>query len=240
MHVPDYKLLSTCLGLLLAGTACDPEATPDGSDDRKHGVGPAEGPDEPDESTTGPEAEPPGEPGEPLEGCTRTRGYWQTHHAEGVASRQPWPISEQTELCGSTWIDLLWTPPGGDPWAILAAQWIAASLNVESGAEPSAEVSTALAEGGAILASCEVSDAALTLALADLLDRFNNGLEGEEHCDDAGGTGGDDDGGDGDTGDSAGESDGGAGTDSAGTGGECVPDPDGVIPCDGTVFPGVG
>lgn len=162
----------------------------------------------------------------PLDGCTRTRGYWQTHHQEGIAQEQPWPIPETTELCGIPWVEILWTPASGDPWTILAAQWIAASLNVESGAQAPAEVATALEDGRAILESCGEGDAAESLELADLLDRFNNGLEGVPHCDDVPDTG------------TSGEVDS-TGGEADSTGGDgCVTDPEGVTWCDsGPIVP---
>jgi hypothetical protein len=122
------------------------------------------------------------------EGCTRTIGYWRNHSAEATNPSQQiaWPISENTTICSTTWLDLLNTAPrGGNAFIILARQWIAAQLNVAAGADASAAIDDAIAEAGDLLAGCSISadmrDEALELAT--LLDDFNNGLEGVESCD---------------------------------------------------------
>lgn len=176
--------------------------------------------------------------------CTHTRGYWQTHHSEGVAQVVPWPLPEDAVLCGSTWIDILWTPPSGSSWGILAAQWIAASLNVASGADAPPAVVDALARGEAVLESCEVEDTADAMAMADLLDRYNNGLEGVAHCDDVPDedTDGEDSGDSGDTegSTSAGDTSGGDTTGGDGDTGDCVYTLEGGSNCGETVFPPIG
>lgn len=134
----------------------------------------------------------PGTTGDP--GCTLTQGYWKNHsaNAKNPAQQSPWPVSEATELCGQTWLEVLATPPKGDAWYILAHQWIAASLNVASGAAPPPEVADALAEAELFLQDCAISKAEHAVALADaqLLDAFNNGEIGPGHCEDGPGDGG--------------------------------------------------
>jgi hypothetical protein len=119
-------------------------------------------------------------------GCTRTQGFWKTHniYARNPSQLIPWPISEDTMLCGSTWLEWLRTQPRGDAWIILVHQWIAAQLNVASGADAPDAIDDAIADAGTLLASCSISadlrdDA---LALSELLDSFNNGNEGVDHC----------------------------------------------------------
>lgn len=131
------------------------------------------------------------------DGCTLTQGYWKNHseYGKNPSQREPWPVDEDTALCGSTWFEILLKAPKGDAWVILAHQWIAASLNVAAGAEAPPDVAAALAEAGGYLADCSVSaderDAAL--AASELLDAFNNGEVGPGHCGDGGGeTGGGD------------------------------------------------
>src|SRR5690242_8521526 len=60
--------------------------------------------------------------------CTLTPGYWKNHskYATNSSQMRPWPISEDTLLCGMRWYDILWTPPEGEAWFILAHHWIAA------------------------------------------------------------------------------------------------------------------
>ena len=121
-----------------------------------------------------------------FEGCTLTRGYWQTHNSEAEIPtlQQPWPIAETTELCGQTWLENLETEPEGDAFYILSAQWIAAKLNVANGAEAPVEVESALAAADALLEGCEISeeDREFAVALSELLDAFNNGEVGPAHC----------------------------------------------------------
>jgi len=132
--------------------------------------------------------------------CTRTQGFWKTHnvHAAQQQKQTPWPIPEDTLLCGETWYDLLHTPVNGDNWLNLAHQWIAAMLNVAAnspagdacdvcpGIELTPEVADALLEGKLLLQTCSVTDeqwAAYAEDLKDTLDAFNNGNKGVPHCD---------------------------------------------------------
>ncbi len=160
------------------------------------------------------------EPGAPDDddGCTLTQGYWKNHHAgaKNHAQQQPWPVDEAVSLCGQTWLEILQTPPKGDAWYILAHQWIAASLNVASGALAPPDVVAALTQGEALLADCSIDADEHDAAIADagLLDDFNNGAVGPGHCDDGPGDG-DDDGGDATTG-SGGEDTGDGDDDSTG------------------------
>lgn len=126
-----------------------------------------------------------GEPGD--DGCTLTQGYWKNHGN--------WPIQAGAEMCGQSWQEILETPPKGDAWYILAHQWIAAKLNVASGAVPPLEVADAIAQAGVYLQDCQISKAekAAALELSGLLDDFNNGNVGPAHCDDGPGDGGGDD-----------------------------------------------
>jgi hypothetical protein len=132
------------------------------------------------------------------EGCTLTQGYWKTHHAgAGVEALDiPWPVSEDTQLCGSTWLDILWTAPAGNGWFILAHQAIATQLNVASGASTTPEVDQALADAWSLLENnCQTLPPAQVSELTTVLDDYNNGLIGPGHCDGGDEGEGDDDGG---------------------------------------------
>lgn len=129
-----------------------------------------------------------GDDGGDGDGCTLTQGYWKNHP-------DAWPLATDAEMCGSTMLEILETPPkGGDAWIILAHQYIAASLNVASGVVAPADVAAALDQAELLLTDCTISAAekAEALALAGLLDAFNNGEVGPGHCDDDDDTGGDD------------------------------------------------
>ena len=121
------------------------------------------------------------------EQCVYSQGYWKNHNSSGKNPPQqmPWPIAEETVLCGQTWIEILKTPPKkGNAFYILGHQWIAAELNVANGAETAPEVDDALTEAEALLSGCEISkdDRQEALALAFLLDEYNNGLVGPPKC----------------------------------------------------------
>jgi hypothetical protein len=123
-------------------------------------------------------------------GCTYTQGYWKNHNETRTNRNQaidwPAPLDEKDELCGQTLLDILNTRAGGEAWYILGHQYIAASLNVASGAS-TAGSSGELDEAGALLAaSCggiAAADRPRAIELAELLDAYNNGLIGPGHCD---------------------------------------------------------
>ncbi len=129
------------------------------------------------------------------DGCTLTRGFWQTHcnHSLCVASQDPWPISEKTPLCGANdifggknWIQILHTPPMGNKCIIFAHQYIAAKLNEADGACVPQSVADILAFGDALFADCsglDCNDATLS-DKADVLADYNEGTIGPGHCGD--------------------------------------------------------
>ncbi len=77
-------------------------------------------------------------------GCTLTQGYWKTHSVNGPAPYDDtWAqIGEGTTFfqSGKSYYDVLWTPPAGNPYYILAHQYIAAELNQLNGASIPADV----------------------------------------------------------------------------------------------------
>lgn len=129
-------------------------------------------------------------------GCTLTPGYWKTHSQRGPAPYDAgWqlvgPDQEATVffLSGASWYDVLWTPPAGNAYYILAHAWIAAKLNVLNGAAAGDEVLAALAEGQTLFETYAPSQVGRggpvrrrMLELAGLLDMYNNGLIGPGHC----------------------------------------------------------
>ncbi|MCJ7749504.1 MAG: hypothetical protein MUQ65_00160 [Armatimonadetes bacterium] len=72
--------------------------------------------------------------------CTRGPGYWKTHSEYGPAPYDDtWaelPNGAATDffLSGQSYYQVMWTPKRGNAYYILAFQWIAAHLNVQSGA----------------------------------------------------------------------------------------------------------
>jgi hypothetical protein len=122
------------------------------------------------------------------DGCTHTQGFWKTHP-------QSWPAGfDPDDLFGTsatkTWLDTFWTPPaGGNAYFILAHQYMAAVLSDASGAAVPANVQSAIDGAAAFFASApygvKPTGATRTqlLAWAGLLDSYNNGNEGVDHCD---------------------------------------------------------
>ena len=128
-------------------------------------------------------------------GCTLTQGYWKNHSKYGPAKKydETWAlVGEDTPffLSGKTWYQVLKTVPKGNAYYILAKQYIAAELNILSGASTTPEVDTTLAwaesffnsylPGSAL--SKEVRKEAVYKAW--LLDIYNNGYIGPGHCSD--------------------------------------------------------
>jgi hypothetical protein len=98
-----------------------------------------------------------------------------------------------------TWYGILQADPQGKAWTNLAQEWIAASLNLASGASAPVSVQNAMAMAQSLLAGncgsapqglmesavnvtgplCFTSEAT---ALSGLLDEYNNGVIGPGHC----------------------------------------------------------
>ena len=75
-------------------------------------------------------------------GCTRSKGYWKTHSAYGPAPYDSaWALLGEDStffLSNQTNYEVMWTPPsGGNAYYMLAHQYIATSINILSGADPS-------------------------------------------------------------------------------------------------------
>jgi len=128
-------------------------------------------------------------------GCTRTYGYWKTHTRYGPAPRDPtWDqIGENGEdtpfyQSGQTYYQVLWTPARGNAYYILAYQFIAARLNLLSGASSTPEVDEALAWSETFFSQFPPDNVPpdqrdTAISSANLLDRYNNGEIGPGHCD---------------------------------------------------------
>jgi hypothetical protein len=129
------------------------------------------------------------------EGCTLTPGYWKTHSIYGPAPYDDtWAmIGEDTIffLSGQSYYYVLWTEPNGNAYYILAHAYIAAELNQLNGADftdaqDAFDDATALFETytpeeiGALKGNNALRQQ--FLALATILDDYNNGLIGPGHC----------------------------------------------------------
>ena len=118
-------------------------------------------------------------------GCTRPMDWYQDHSRYECRRHQqhPWPISEDTLLCGHTWRNLLHAPARGSKVVLLAQQWITANLNATQ-ASTTAEVSAALSGGAALLADCRLTSAEVSAAvrITATLEAYNHGELGPCAC----------------------------------------------------------
>lgn len=133
----------------------------------------------------------------PCGGCTLTQGYWKTHSSYGPAPYDDnWAnVGENTMfyLSGKTWYQVLWTPPAGNAYYILAHQYIAAKLNILNGASSTdavdaaincAEMHFGIYTPAYISGLTNKSKIRLKmLSMATTLDNYNNGIIGPGHCD---------------------------------------------------------
>lgn len=139
-------------------------------------------------------APPPPAPEPAVVGCTRSQGYWGTHSSRGPAPyNDTWAkLGENTPFytSGLTHYEQMQQPAKGNAYVILAAQFIAAKLNVLSGAAAPDGVSLSTietfyntytpAEVGAMKGNDPVRKQAL--AWASTLDDYNNGRLNVSYC----------------------------------------------------------
>jgi hypothetical protein len=112
-------------------------------------------------------------------GCTLTLGFWKNHTTVWPS---PFLPSATFFNSGKTWLYELSAPPkGGDAYLILAHQWIAATLNIASGASVPAAVQSAYDSATNYFKTGVGSD---PKGWAATLDDYNNGLAagGPSHC----------------------------------------------------------
>lgn len=116
---------------------------------------------------------------DPSTGCTLTQGFWKNHPAD-------WPIDPNTAFfsSGQSWMEVLNTSPKGNPYYILAHQYIAAYLNVASGAGAPTAVQDAMSDAEDYFNGITSPNRATLIGWAELLDSYNNGLTGPGHCGD--------------------------------------------------------
>ncbi|MBN2530373.1 MAG: hypothetical protein JXR76_28550 [Deltaproteobacteria bacterium] len=115
---------------------------------------------------------------------------------EDVCSENVRPEDNAFFCSGHSWIEILWTPSAvGDAYMILARQWIAATLNGLNGTTIPPDIAAALEEGETLLNKPCIEaprcgpyvysseDWARMKVLGGILNYYNNGLMGPEHCD---------------------------------------------------------
>jgi hypothetical protein len=130
-------------------------------------------------------------------GCTLTQGYWKTHSQQGPAPyddawKKLGADEEKTIFFKSkqTYLQVLRTPPAGNPYYTLAHQYIAATLNILNGASAPASVQDALDKAKALFQAYTPQDVADNKdntqskfkKLVGILDGYNNGTIGPGHC----------------------------------------------------------
>lgn len=118
--------------------------------------------------------------------CTWTQGYWKTHPGE-------WPVASLTlgtvNYTAAQLMQIFNTPAAGNGLISLAHQLIAAKLNVAFGAVPTPATQQDINDADALIGGLVVPPIggdylapAVTSALTQALDEFNNGLAGPSHC----------------------------------------------------------
>ena len=126
-------------------------------------------------------------------GCTLTQGYWKNHAWPAHPMWAPstlatWPDINNWKFfdSGIEWPEVLNVQPRGDAYFILAHQYIAASLNQQNGTYVPEEVRAALVAAYDYFSLTAAERAAFdrerVIALATVLDRYNNGQLGVPHC----------------------------------------------------------
>lgn len=127
--------------------------------------------------------------------CTRTPGYWKTHPNDEAWAWIPGGMGVNTILVGThrTYMEILWTPPRGNAFYILAHAWIAARMNRIAGADPEPVLDLSWyaydlldAYDGTPHPMSEITGAVRAdfINTAAILDQYNNGLIGPGHCPD--------------------------------------------------------
>jgi hypothetical protein len=142
------------------------------------------------------------------DGCTLTQGYWKTHSHHGPAPEDDaWfalddvdgdgesdGADEDFYLSGKTYYEVLWTPPAGNVYYILAHQYIAAQLNILNGADVPAAVQSAFDAATTLFGTYTPAQVAaakgptgntlrsMFTSAAMTLDDYNNGVTGPGHC----------------------------------------------------------
>jgi len=130
-----------------------------------------------------------------LSWCTYTQWYWKTQSKYGPGKgRLPRGIGSWEDanfyLSNQSWYQVLVQVPKGNPYYILAHQYIAAILNNLSGAPVPSEVSWIISLSTSFFSTMTPTSVLTKLQktqltnYANILDRYNSGLVGPWHCDD--------------------------------------------------------
>lgn len=133
-------------------------------------------------------------------GCTLTQGYWKTHNdlfKGGAPSDPDWSgvggPNASFFNSGQTWFQVFWTSPKGNPYYILAVQYMAAVLNgVDNSPNAPADVQQAMSDALALFTAYTPAQVnglskkspirAQFIILAGVLGEYNEGNAGVPHC----------------------------------------------------------
>lgn len=127
------------------------------------------------------------------EGCTLTQGYWKTHSIHGPAKKSDpsWALVGGPDapffLSGKTWYEAFWTAPKGNPYYQLAHQYMAAKLNILSGADSPASVDAAITWAESFFGQYSPTNwpknlKSQIISNAGTLGSYNEGDIGPGHC----------------------------------------------------------
>jgi hypothetical protein len=122
-------------------------------------------------------------PPPPADGCTYTQGWWKN---QGDSASAIFDFDGGTD----NGLSILNTPVKGNPYIALAHQYIAATLNIENGADITGDAQTAYNAATLYFASASIGTPlpapytkSQVAALTTALDLYNQGLSGTLHCD---------------------------------------------------------
>lgn len=111
--------------------------------------------------------------------CVHSVHFWKKHNrfAPNLCKRIPWPLCEETPLCGFTWLEILKIKHSKSDWILLAQQWIATQLNIAMGAAIPNGVEEAFLQAGQLLSLCQtkVKHNVQFEQLANILRTYNEG-----------------------------------------------------------------
>lgn len=116
----------------------------------------------------------------PVRGCVRTQGYWG--NKPGINWPTPYSRAAYFFASGLTLQQILDAPVRGSGYLILAKQYLSAVLNYAAGASAPPSVINAINQastffsGGTTPSSCSSGQCQEEIALAGILDTYNNGV----------------------------------------------------------------
>ena len=110
------------------------------------------------------------------DGECRGNGYWKNNNRYAANENQntPWPVHEDSNMCATTWYQMINEPARGDAWNILGSHFVSAKLNESNIGSVPQSIADAMLQAQTLLSNCSISDGDrdYALALKDQLETF--------------------------------------------------------------------